>query len=417
MQGRYTSLRRVKVYPNNLEIGMYVSDLDRPWENTDFLMQGFSIEHQVDIESIKSQCEFVYVDFKDETEYKRHQFKTSVSKTYKEKVFTQHEKDNFDLAQHTKTARKAHKKSSNVVKSTLDKVMLGEDFDLYSVKNTVKDMVREVLANEQAMMMMIVMKNLSDRTAEHSLNVSILAIGFAKYLGYAGKELEDIGTAAMLHDIGKAQIPAKILDKKGKLTKAEINQLCMHTKYGYDTLMKKRNIPPLAIDVALNHHERLSGNGYPRRLKSDRINRKVRLISIIDTFEAITSNQQYRGPKSIVEAYKILMDGKNTKYDEKLILKFIEWRSVYPPGIIVEMKNGEVGIVVSTNQKQRLKPRVLLVLNELKEKRKPRLVDLATTDTDAESKPYVICKAYENEAFGVKVQEHIEQGLIIANTM
>ncbi|MCW8997339.1 MAG: hypothetical protein OQK04_01305, partial [Kangiellaceae bacterium] len=78
--------------------------------------------------------------------------------------------------------------------------------------------------------------------------------------------------------------------------------------------------------------------------------------------------------------------------------------------------NGEVGIVVSTHAKYKLKPRVLLVLDENKQPRRARLVDLSTTDTDAESKPYVIFKAYENEAFEVKVQEHIEKGLIVAKT-
>lgn len=416
MQASYVHLNRVKVMPENLEIGMFVSELDRPWSESNFLLQGFSIEDELDISSIKDQCAFVYVDFKDEIQYKRHQFKTSVSKTYKNAILTESEKRNFDLKEHTKPARKAHKSGAKAVKSVVDKVMLGEDFDVYSVRGAIKDMVREVLSNEQAMMMMILLKQTNNRVADHSLNVSILALGFARYLGYSPKELEEIGVAAMLHDIGKSQLDMDLLEKNEKLNKSEITQLCLHTKRGYDLLMKKRDIPPLAIDVALNHHERLGGQGYPRGLKGDRINKKVRLVSIVDAFEAITSEQPHKPARSVVEAYKILMEGKGKRYDEKLVLKFIEWRGIYPPGTVVEMKNGEVGIVVSTNQKYKLKPRVLLVLDEDKQPRRTRLVDLSTTDTDAESKPYTIFKAYENEAFGVKVQDHIEQGLIIANT-
>ena len=395
---------------------MFVSELDRPWSKSDFLMQGFTIEDELDIASIKDQCDFVYVDFQDDVQFKRFQFKNSVSKTYKEKILTESEKRNFSLKEHTKTARKTHRSSAKAIKSVVDKVMLGEDFEVYSVKSSVKDMVREVLANEQAMMMMILLKQTNDRTADHCLNVSILAIGFARYLGYSQREMEEIGIAALLHDIGKSKIENKLLNKRAKLEKSEINQLCMHTKHGYDLLMKKQDIPALAIDVALNHHERLNGKGYPRRLKEDRIGSKVRLVSIADCFEAATSNQPHRKARSVVEAYKLLMEGKGTKYDEKLVLKFIEWRGIYPPGTIVEMKNGEVGIVVSTHAKYKLKPRVLLVLDEHKQPRKSRLVDLSTTDTDAESKPYVIFKAFENEAFGVKVQDHIEKGLIVAKT-
>ena len=108
---------------------------------------------------------------------------------------------------------------------------------------------------------------------------------------------------------------------------------------------------------------------------------------------------------------------KNQKFEERLVLKFIEWRGIYPAGTIVEMKNSEVGIVVSGNRKaSKLKPKVLLVLDEDKQPRKERLIDLSFIQTDAESKPYVIFKAFENEAFGISVSKYLEEGLSIAST-
>ena len=114
-----------------------------------------------------------------------------------------------------------------------------------------------------------------------------------------------------------------------------------------------------------------------------------------------------------MDAYKVLMAGKNSHFDEGLILKFIKWRGIYPPGSIVEMHNGEVGIVISTDSEHKLKPRVLLVLNEYKQPRRERLIDMTKMDLDPESNPYKIIKAYENMAFGIDLQQYAEKGLKI----
>jgi HD-GYP domain-containing protein (c-di-GMP phosphodiesterase class II) len=396
---------------------MFVSSLDKPWEQSSFLMQGFDLRDQFDVEAVKNECNYVYVDFKSDFQFREHKLKTTVSTSYKTKILSQHQANNFNLKKHTETARKQHTGSSKVVKSVLDKVMLGEDFDSYSVKNTVKNMVREVLTNEEAMLMMIMLKNNHDHVAQHSLNVSILSIGFARYLGYTEQQIEDIGIGALLHDIGKIKIDGQLINKRSTLTSEEMHTLCQHPQNAYHILKNKGDLPPSVLDIAICHHERLGGQGYPRGLKAEQISQRVRIVSIIDTFEALTTDQPHKKAISVVEAYKVLMQDKNIKFEEKLVLKFIEWRGIYPAGTIVEMKNGEVGIVVSGNRKgNKLKPKVLLVLDEHKQPRKQRLVDLAFIQTDSESKPYTIFKAYETEAFGMSVSKYLEDGLIIAPT-
>ena len=413
----FKHLQSIKVYAGDLEVGMFVSALDKPWEKSPFLLQGFSLQDNLDVEAVKNECGHVYVDFKSESQLKKFRFKTTVSKTYREKVFNQSLNKDFDLKEHTKTSRKVTKRSSKVVKSVLDKVMLGEDFDSYSVKNTVKNMVREVLTNEEAMLMMIMMKNKDGLIAQHSLNVSILSIGFSRFLGFSETQIEEIGIGAILHDIGKVRVDEKLLNMKGKLNDEQMHQLCKHPQYSYEILQKKSDLPAAAVDIAVCHHERLGGQGYPRGLKAAQISKRVRIVSIVDAFESLTSDQIHRKAYSVVEAYKKLMQGKGTKFDEHLVLKLIEWRGIYPAGTIVEMQNGEVGIVVSGNRKRnKLKPKVLLVLDENKKERKQRLVDLSFIQTDAESKPYTIYKAYETEAFGVNVSQFLEDGLIIAPT-
>jgi putative nucleotidyltransferase with HDIG domain len=406
-------LKRIKVFSEDLKPGMFVSELDCDWSESSFILQGFNLEDLEDIEEVKKQCKFVYVDFRTEEQYKYFKLETSVSSSYKEQIKTRVNADDFNLRKKLKPALSRRKNTSRLMKGVFEKIMIGQDFDLHAVRDTVKQNVKAVLNNEDAMMMVTMLKLQSEDIAEHSLNVSILSIGFAQALGYSEKELEDIGMAALLHDIGQVKVEEKVLSKKGKLNQNERIEMAKHCQYGYELLLNKTGLTPSCIDVALSHHERLSGQGYPRGLKENQISRNVRIVSIIEVFDALTSHQSYRKGMSVMDAYKILMAGKNTHFDEQLILKFVKWRSIYPPGSIVEMDNGEVGIVIAAHKKHKLKPRVLLVLNEYKQARKERLIDMSKMDLDSESKPYKIIRAYENMAFGIDLQEFAEKGLKI----
>lgn len=406
-------LKRIKVFSEDLQPGMFVAELDRDWSDSSFLLQGFVIEGPEDIEEVKKQCEFVYVDFRSDDEFKQYRLKTTRSTSYKKQLESQNLDAGYNLRTKLKPALSRRRKSSRLMKGVLDKIMLGEEFDLQGVKESVKENVKQVLENEEAMLMMTMLKSANEDVAEHSLNVSILAIAFAQALKFSQSEVEDVGMSALLHDIGQMRVEKSIIQKEGKLNQNERMEVVKHTRHGFDILSAKHDLTPSCIDVALSHHERLSGQGYPRGLKGDQISKVVRLISIIDVFDSLTSHQSFRKGLSVMEAYKILMAGKGTHFDENMVLKFIEWRSIYPPGSIVEMESGEVGIVVKTNKQQKLKPKVLLVLDEYKQARRERMVDLAKFDLDPESKPYKIIKAFENSAFGIDLQDYAEKGLKI----
>ncbi len=406
----FQHLKRVKVNVEDLQVNMFVSDLDKDWSESTFLLQGFTIENQEDIEAVKNQCKYVYVDFRSEDQFKNYRLASTSSTTYKDKNQNLDNPVSF-IERRVMPAASRFRKSSKLMKGVMDRIMLGENFDLHGVREVVKENVQHVLKNEDAMLMMTLIKNKSDSRAEHSLNVSILAIGFARFIGYSPYELEDIGMGALLHDIGQVKIDDRLLKKPGRLNQNEMAEMCKHPKYAFDILASKTGLTESCIDIAINHHERLEGQGYPRGLTADKLSKNVRLVSIVDVFESLTSPQKYRKSMSVVDAYKILMNGKGTHYDEQLVVKFIEWRGIYPPGSIVEMENGEVGIVVASNSKYKLKPRVLLVLDEYKQPRKEKIVDLSKIELDAESKSYKIVKAYENTAFGIDLQSYADKGL------
>ena len=406
-------LKRIKVFSEDLQPGMFVAELDRDWSESTFLLQGFTVETLEDIAEVKRQCKFVYVDFRSDEQFQQYKLETSASTTYRTQVQSSLSSKGYNLREKLKPALSRRKQSSRLMKGVLDKIMLGEDFDIHGVRSSVKENVKSVLQNSEAMLMMTMLKSKNEDVAEHSLNVSILAIAFGQALGLGEAQLEDVGMSALLHDIGQMKVDQKVLSKKGRLNQNERAEVSKHTQYGFDILSAKTDLTPSCIDVALSHHERLSGQGYPRGLKGEQISKIVRLITIIDVFDSLTSHQTYRKGMSVMDAYKVLMAGKGTHFDEKLVLKFIQWRTIYPPGSIVEMSSGEVGIVVKTNKEHKLKPRVLLVLDEYKQPRKERMVDLAKMQLDPESKPYKIIKAFENMAFGIDLQEYAEKGLKI----
>ncbi len=404
--------KNVKVYTSDLIPGLCVTKLDRAWTETSFIMQGFTIESPFDVISLRRQCDYVYVDFKSEEDYRTFQIQTTRSQTYRNRLQS---KDTSVKA--TKKALKSailtHRKSNRLVKTLFDRIALGQDFDIATVKSNVKDNVKQILANPEAMLMMTMLKTQSEDLAQHSLNVSILAIAFANTLGFLKVELEDIGMAAMLHDIGLIKVDGNLVRKPAKLTEEEKKQVQKHCQYGFDILSAKRGLTPSCIDVALGHHEHLDGKGYPRGLKSSKITKVTKIVSIIDVYDTITNYQVYSKVMSIKDAYREMMKDKGTQFDLELLLQFIKWRSIYPPGTIVEMANGEVGIVIGSKETSRLKPKIMLVLDEYKEPCKELIIDLTKLEPEMHESGYRIVQAFENSAFGIDIQEYIEKGLVI----
>ena len=342
----FQHLKKIKVFAGDLQIGMFVCELDKDWSESSFLLQGFTLETPEDIETVQNQCSYVYIDFKSDNQFKAYRVATTRSKTYRDKNTGVDGKASKFLQNQFKPVANQYRKNSNLMKGVMDRMMLGEDFDLHGVRSVVKENVKQVLENEDAMLMMTLLKSKDDSRAEHSLNVSLLTIAFGRFLGFGVPKLEDLGMGALLHDVGQVKVADHLLKKKGRLNQNEMTEMCKHPQYAFQMLQGKDGLTPSCIDIAINHHERLGGQGYPRGLKEESISDNVRIVTIVDVFESLTTPQVYRKSMSVVDAYKVLMAGKKTHYDERLVMKFIEWRGIYPPGSIVEMENDDSNFAI-----------------------------------------------------------------------
>jgi len=170
----------------------------------------------------------------------------------------------------------------------------------------------------------------------------------------------------LMHDIGKIKVPKRILMKPNSLTEAEMAIMQKHTEVGVKILKQTPNVPVEVINVCEKHHERMDGRGYPNQLTGDRLDLMTRIVSIADAYDAMTSETHYNPGFSSSHAMSELYRQKNKAYDAELVDAFIRAIGVFPVGTVIETHTGEVGIVISTSDDNRLNPSVIMVLNNKK---------------------------------------------------
>ncbi|MDR3091882.1 MAG: HD-GYP domain-containing protein [Clostridiales bacterium] len=167
------------------------------------------------------------------------------------------------------------------------------------------------------------LKDHDDYTFSHSSNVALLANVFARWMKFSEADVRDITIAGMLHDIGKTKVPLEILNKPSKLTDEEYRIIKLHSINGY-TLLKDHDIPSRIKLAALNHHERINGEGYPRKLKGDKIDDFSKIIAICDVYDAMTANRCYRGKICPFDVIAKLESSSYGEMDTKYLLAFLK---------------------------------------------------------------------------------------------
>lgn len=239
-------------------------------------------------------------------------------------------------------------------------------------------MIDDLYHNKDAMMMLTEMSISDHYLYQHSVNVCTYALVLGIAQDYSREELMMLGLGALLHDIGKTQVPLEILQKPGKLTDAEMDIVKAHTNVGFQMLKDEPNIPLISAHCALQHHERLDGSGYPRGLKGGEIHEYAQWIGIIDVYDALTTNRAYRPAMLPHRALEILFTGADSLYDIEKLKAFRDRIALYPLGITVTLNTGETGVVVDVNSTYPQRPIVRIIRDaEGQEVHPPYEVDLS----------------------------------------
>ena len=422
---------------SELAIGMHVIRLDRPWEDTDFLLQGFVIRDQSEIDALRAQCDFVVIEGRVSGAPLPRPEKSGLKPSGLMRLFRRNTAPEFssntakavpprkrvtyinkvDAGQEMKTAVIRFEEAQKTAKSIMSGLRVGRTLDLNNARTVVNSCVESVLRNENALLLLTKIKHQDEYTAEHCINVSILAAAFGKHLGLLEGEIRNLALCGLLHDVGKTRTPDEILNKPGALTPQEFDVMRLHTTHGRTILMGTSNSLNTAVDVAFSHHERMDGSGYPRGLQAHQIPYFAKIIGLVDTYDAITSNRVYDKGRASMQALEIIHKHRGTQFDEELADAFIQMIGVYPPGSIVEMVNGEVGIVVESYPSHKLKPRVLLVRDIDKNPRMPfRTLDLKASPEDAAGDIYRIAREVPDGTYDIVLQDFVDEGLIVVKS-
>jgi HD-GYP domain-containing protein (c-di-GMP phosphodiesterase class II) len=398
---------RKRMDVSELTAGMYIVELDRPWTESPFLFQGFLLENDDDLLLIQTLCKWVFVDVVEE-EWNELDEK---GKSAPQKRTRYVEKQ--EMAQQLSAANRTYQATKLQIKRLLASAQLGQAFNLQEAQRAVKDCVERVVNNPNAILWLTRLKHQDEYTAEHSVNVCLLSIALGKQMDLAPYELENLGICGLMHDIGKMKVPTEILNKPGPLDPEEFAEMARHTLYAKQLLMGRSDIYPGAVDVAYSHHERLDGKGYPRGIDSTKLSLFTRIVTVADAYDAMTSDRCYKPGMSSLDAMRILNRNRGTQFDEELVRKFISMIGLYPPGYLLEMSNGEVGIILSADPGYQLKPKVIMILGPDKQPQPERIVNLSMAPADDFGVPYQPQGVFRSGCFGVNVSDYINRGLRI----
>jgi HD-GYP domain-containing protein (c-di-GMP phosphodiesterase class II) len=214
----------------------------------------------------------------------------------------------------------------------------------------------DMSSQEDPMIMLLDMHTADNYLYVHSLNVCLYTLVLGIAHGYSKSELKVIGLGALLHDIGKTQIPAKIVQKPGMLNEEEFRLMQSHTEIGYRILKDEPNIPLLAAHCAYQHHERIDGSGYPRGLTGPQIHEYAKWLGVADSYDAMTSNRIYKKAMLPHQAVEALYVGSGTLYEQKQLELFRDRVAIYPLGLTVTLSTGESGVVVKIDPSSPQRP-------------------------------------------------------------
>ncbi len=392
----------------DLRKGMYVARLDRPWTDSPFLFQGFCISRAREIEILQDYCEHVFIDFERTRELDGDTAKVDdpdlIAPLPKP---TEHYKDECSAEEESASAKLALAQLSGTIEQVIRNLRHGKSFNVPDAGRVVEQLVVSMLRNPDAMMLLQQLRNRDEYAYSHSIGASVLAVAFARHMGYSRRQIKFFAMGALLLDIGKLQVPEELLKRPGRLSDDEFAEIKRHVGFGVDLIKGSKGISQITLDVVASHHERFDGSGYPLGLKGKHISVHGRMAGIIDTYDAITSNRPYAAALSPHEAIRRLYDLGGSDFQKELVEQFIQCIGAYPTGTLVELSAGEVGIVVAQNRVRRLRPTVMVILGPDKiALEEPTTIDLMEQLENKDGDWLDIVKAHSPGAYGIRPEEY-----------
>lgn len=231
------------------------------------------------------------------------------------------------------------------------------------IERVSEKLVRNIKKNKGITIGISDLQTYDENTYLHSLSVTVISIAIGTELNLNRQQLCNLGVCAMLHDIGKVEIPIEIISKPAKLTKEEYDIVKTHASLGANYIIENKGMDKDIYLGVISHHEKFDGTGYPNGLEKEHIPLFGRIITVADVYDALTANRPYRKPVKPFEAIEYIMGGVGTSFDYNVVKAFLKKIEPYPIGACVILSDGRRGKIIEGNHNNPLRP-VLKVIQD-----------------------------------------------------
>jgi HD-GYP domain-containing protein (c-di-GMP phosphodiesterase class II) len=290
----------------------------------------------------------------------------------------------------------------DVVHGAMASALNGRVVDVASTRDVVRELVDRVLEDRPVVVSLTCLKGHDDYTFAHSLHICLLSLALGDSMGLDQSQLCDLGTCALLHDVGKVLVPLKVLRKPGKLDGSEWEAICRHPVDGARILSEYEELPPLAPVVAFEHHMRYDLGGYPKARGHKEMSPFSMVVSIADVYDALTTQRPYRQPMRPEQAVETMIQEGEGQFEPRLVRWFADMLGAYPPGSFVQLTSGESGVVCCANPNDASRPLVRVLFDANGRRLDPPVdVDLSEVDPAYRGYRHTISDCIDPASVGV----------------
>lgn len=257
-----------------------------------------------------------------------------------------------------------YEEALELIEQAMKAVQSGLQIPVPEIRAVVADSLQSLSADGEVLLALAGIRSYDRYLSEHSVNVCILSMLFGRDLGIDPTTTMELGVSAMLYDVGKVFVPAEVVKKPTKLAEEEWQMIRMHPAQGARALAGLSDLPVLAATIALEHHAYADGSGYPALPPNHRPHMLSRLVSIVDTYDALTTDRPYRERWTGQRAIAWMLYEAPNRYDRALLARFASRAGMYPVGAIVRLATGDLAVVVGGTSRDPLRPKVRLMLSD-----------------------------------------------------
>ncbi len=253
------------------------------------------------------------------------------------------------------------KEVTKIAKETMSSIRSGQLVNGQRIEAVIEHVIEDLIHNRTISYSMVEIRAMNDYHFSHNVTVCVLSLMTGIAMGYSDSKLKQLGAGAILHDIGKAKIPDSVLNKNGKLTREEYQEIQKHPQIGYEVLQDCKDIDDTAKCIPWQHHERFDGSGYPRGLKGSQIHEFARIVTLADVYDAMSTDRIYRKRFLPHEVIEFIRDQGKTLFDPELTNRFLLNIAPFPIGSLVLLNTQEKAVVVKVPKDCPTRPEVDII--------------------------------------------------------